>query len=367
MRRTSICFWMPKICQIYVYICLVCCISCNKDIGALQSEASIISLGISSQILTDTRTLVNDDILRTICTPDNNGNHESIGVWGQYTIENLGQQTSFTEFDGEPLDYAIKATDPNPYNNWNYPGEGRVWQYNAQYDFRACFPQALMTNLMTQMDATIIQGGPINTSVLQEDLLVAATRINTTDGAPDGPVNLDMKHIFSALRFKVRTADGYTTPNNESITSCWLQNQGNGADLFATSGYLVHSGNVAPEIKWYTYESSSVPMYMWEHSGVSFTVESLLYASNGNRTGKEYTQNDGWLLVIPQQVKAETLQFCFTMSSTGNTIFRVNIPAITYKPATRYTYVLEISGANVNLDLTIAEWNKIDSTHDIVM
>lgn len=333
----------------------------------IQTEASMISLGISSETLTDTRALVNDDILRTSCTPDNNGDYESIGIWGQYTTEDSGQQVPFTEFNGVPLVYATKATDSNPYNNWNYPGDGRIWQYNAQYDFRACFPQTLMTSLMTQMDATIIQGGPINTSVIQEDLLVAATRISTMDGIPNDPVKLNMKHVFSALRFKVRTAEGYTTPDHESITSCWLQNQGNGTDLFSTSGYLVHSGNIAPEIRWYTYESSSVPMYMWEHSGVSFTNETALYTANGNRTGKEYTKNDGWLLVVPQQVKAETLQFCFTMSSTGNTIFKVNIPAITYKPATRYTYILEISGASVSLNLTIAEWNKLDSTHDIVM
>lgn len=354
----------------YIWIiCLLLCTACNSetDFSASEPNPAFISWNIRSGALEGTRALMDDESLRTACTPHYSGNYESIGIWGQYSVESSGQQTIQTEFDAVPLTFAAKAIDTNPYNNWNYPGEARIWKPYAQYDFRACFPQALMTSLMTQMDATIFQGGPINTMVLQEDLLVAATHVDTESGSLDGPVPLDMKHIFSALRFKVSTADGFTTPDDESITSCWLQNQGSGTDLFSTSGYLVHSGNATPKIEWYTYESSVTPMYVWEHSGVPLVDEGVLYTSNGNRVGKEYTANDGWLLVVPQQVKAGTLHFCFTMSTTGTSVFSVAIPPITYEPGGRYTYVLEISGANVTLDLTIAEWNRLNSTHDIIL
>mgnify|MGYP003292448916 CR=1 FL=1 len=150
----------------------------------------------------ETRALVDDNILQTSCIPVESGNYHSIGVWGQYTINENGQQTTNTEFSATPLTFSRKPTDTNPYNDWNYPGDTRYWRMDAKYDFRACYPQKRMTELMTQMDATIIQGA-VNTSVLQEDLLVAAAQVSTAITTPRGPVPLLMKHIFAALRFKI--------------------------------------------------------------------------------------------------------------------------------------------------------------------
>ena len=82
-------------------------------------------------------------------------------------------------------------------------------------------------------------------------------------------------------------------------------------------------------------------------------------------TGSEYTTNDGWLLVVPQKVKAETLRFYYTLKYTGEQIYSVNIPAITYEHGKKYTYMLEISGSDVEISLTIAPWNKMDSSYDI--
>ena len=314
----------------------------------------------------ETRALVDDNILQTSCIPVESGNYHSIGVWGQYTINENGQQTTNTEFSATPLTFSRKPTDTNPYNDWNYPGDTRYWRMDARYDFRACYPQKRMTELMTQMDATIIQGA-VNTSVLQEDLLVAAAQVSTAITTPRGPVPLLMKHIFAALKFKIMPKEGYTPPTQERVTGCWLQNTGNTTDQFSPSGYLVHSGNADPKITWYAYESSAQPMYKWEHAGLSFATEALMYSANGTTAGQEYTTNDGWLLVVPQPVKERTLQFCYTLKSTGSEVFRANIPAITYEYGKRYTYILYISGAGVEVKLKISEWNKMDSTYDIII
>lgn len=332
-----------------------------------QPEGPAIRWGVCSDEVQVTRALVDDNVLRTSCTPDAHGNSESIGVWGQYAIDEGGQTNVYSEFVATPLTYARKSVDSNPYNEWNYPGEARMWQIGGRYDFRACYPQALMTSLMTQMDATIIQGGPVNTSVIQTDMLVAATHVDTRTDVLSGPVNLNMQHVFSALRFKVRAEDGYTPPDGDGITSCWLQNTGEGTDLFSPSGYLVHSGNKDPKITWYTYESVSTPMYRWENIGVGFMTEGILYTSNGTTAGIEYTGNNGWLLVVPQTVRQGTLQFCYTLKSSGEQVFSVDIPAITYEHGMRYTYVLVIDGAEVTLKLSIAKWNQLDSVYDIVL
>lgn len=329
--------------------------------------ARTISWSIQQGGASATRALVDDEALRLACTPNVYGDHERIGVWGQYSTTEDGQQRTYNVFNATPLTYAPKLEYSNPYNDWNYPGEARFWMTNSQYSFRACYPQALMTSLMTQMEATIIQGGPINTSVLQEDMLVAASYVDVQTEMPSGPVLLDMKHIFAALKFKVRPADGYTPSSGEGITSCWLQNKGTATNLFSPSGYLVHAGNVNPEITWHTYESSSAPMYKWEHTGLSIAGENDLYTGSGTVSGHEYTGNEGWILVVPQQVQGGTLQFCYTMNSAGSYVFSVDIPAIKYEHGKRYTYILEIKGASVDLKLTIADWNRLDSVHDIIM
>lgn len=329
--------------------------------------ARAISWSIQQEGTSATRALVDDEALRLACTPNVYGNHERIGVWGQYSTAEDGQQRTYSVFNATPLTYAPKLEYTNPYNDWNYPGEARFWMTNSQYSFRACYPLALMTSLMTQMEATIIQGGPINTSVLQEDMLVAATYVDIQTEMPSGPVPLDMEHIFAALKFKVRPADGYTPSSGEGITSCWLQNKGTATNLFSPSGYLLHTGNENPEITWYTYESSSAPMYKWEHTGLSIAGENDLYTESGTVSGYEYTGNEGWILVVPQQVQGGTLQFCYTMNSAGSHVFSVDIPAISYEHGKRYTYILEISGAGVDIKLTIADWNRLDSVHDIIM
>jgi hypothetical protein len=350
---------------------LICCSafeeSLAEGIPADPMPVRHICWNIQQGTTVSTRSLVDDEALRQACTPNVYGNYESIGVWGQYSTSEDEQTRTYSVFSAEPLTYGAKTEDTNPYNDWNYPGEARLWASYSQYDFRACYPQALMTSLMTQMEPTIIQGGPINTSVLQEDMLVAAAHVDIQTEMPSGPVPLKMEHIFAALRFKVRAAEGYTPSGGEGITSCWLQNKGTATNLFSPSGYLVHSGNVNPEITWYTYESSSAPMYKWEHTGLTFATENILYTSNGGRAGQEYTQNEGWLLVVPQQVRGGTLQFCYTMNSAGSHVFSVDIPAIKYEYGKRYTYILEISGASVEIKLTIADWNRLDSVHDIIM
>lgn len=359
------------LCLIGLTLSLACCSGAeNLPLAGSPTEpmaARSISWSIQQVAIPNTRALVDDDVLRQACTPNVYGDYESIGIWGQYTTAEDGQARTNSVFNAEPLIYVEKAEYTNPYNDWNYLSETRLWVTNSQYSFRACYPQALMTSLMTQMEATIIQGGPINTSVLQEDMLVAASYVDVQTEMPSGPVPLDMEHIFAALKFKVRPADGYTPSSGEGITSCWLQNKGTATNLFSPSGYLLHTGNENPEITWYTYESSSAPMYKWEHMGLSIAGENDLYTENGTVSGHEYTGNEGWILVVPQQVQGGTLQFCYTMNSAGSHVFSVDIPAISYEHGKRYTYILEISGAGVDIKLTIADWNRLDSVHDIIM
>ena len=314
-----------------------------------------------------TRALVDNSVLKESCRIKADGTNESIGVWGQYTQDQNEKNRTVQEFVATPLNYGIKESENDALDHWYYPGELRYWQTPSVYDFRACYPQELMTGLMTQMDATMFQGGPINTSTLQEDILVAAIQVDTRRTNLSEPVPLDMQHIFAAIKFKVKAVDGFVPATGEGVTSCWLQNKNSATNLFSPSGYLVHSGNASPDITWHPYESSAAPMYKWKHQGVSFNEENTLYTPNNGLEGEQYTHNNGWLLIVPQTVKAETLQFCYTLKNAGEQVFSVNIPAITYEEGKQYTYILEIRGSQVDVSLKIAEWNHLESSHGITI
>lgn len=326
-----------------------------------------ISWSVPTMSGTDTRALVDNDKLQTSCTPDADGAHQSIGVWGQVRVALGNESFIYDDFVATPLFYAPRAEGTNPHSDWNYEGELRYWRSHAVYAIRACYPLDLMTSLMTRMEATQFQGGPLNTSVLQEDILVAASEVDTRTADWTKPVDLKLEHIFSALKFKVRAVEGFVPAVGEAITSCWLQNKTNDKDLFSLSGYFVHSGNFQPKTEWTLSESSISPMYVWNHTGISFASENTLYSPNGGLTGSEYTRNDGWILVVPQQVKENSLSFCYTMKNSSDQTFSVDIPAITYLPGKQYVYVLEIRGSEVNVDLTIADWNYKESSYDIIM
>ena len=336
----------------------------EKDVPVPEKKA--ITWQVESDTVAQSKALVDNNVLQKACTPNADGTNETIGVWGDYTVKSDGQDIIVQEFIATPLTYVI---DSESSGKWVYsdPGEEKYWTSFAVYDFRACYPQKLMTSLMTQMDATMFQGGPINTSSLQEDILVAAKQVDTRMANLSEAVRLNMQHIFAAIKFKVKPVDGFVPANSEGVTSCWLQNTNNATDLFSPSGYLVHSGNATPVITWHTYESSTAPMYKWEHDGVSFQFENTLYTSNGGKAGNEYIHNDGWILIVPQTVKEGTLTFNYTLKNAGSQVFSVNIPAITYEHGKQYTYMLEIRGSEATIKLSIKPWNHLESSYDITI
>lgn len=336
-----------------------CAQEVDEPLPEPQPARKAISCGISGVAGLSSRTLVTNAHLQALCAAGTGT--ESIGLWGEFV--NAGTRTEI--FNAEPLTYGAKAQDTNPYNDWNYSGETRYWYSGMLYDFRACFPQDLMTNLMEQMDATNFQG-PINTKNTQDDILVGATQVNTQTSPPD-VVDIELQHIFAAIRFQVKAAEGYTPSEYEGVVACWLQNQGTTDDLFSCAGYLLHTGNDSPEIHWTPYSSVFEELYRWEYpTGVKFDDKpNSLYVPNGTNVGELYTRNDSWIMVIPQTVKDGSLKFFYKMKHTGDKVFSVTIPAITYQPGVRYNYILEIRGASATISLTIQDWNKLDASYDV--
>ncbi|MBR5297661.1 MAG: fimbrillin family protein, partial [Parabacteroides sp.] len=277
--------------------------------------------------------------------------------------------TTVTEFDAVPLTYVAKDNS-NP-THWNYPGEDKFWKLGATYTFRACFPQKLMTSLMIEMNAVMIQGGPVTTTTMQEDLMVASAYVNTVSDDLSRPITLKLRHLMSAIRFQVQADEGYTPATGEGISSCWLVNKRDDDTGFSTSGYLVYNGvDTWESIVWHKYASSSDKMYYWEHNpGVTFSnTPTSLYVDDLDLTteGDEFSQQDGWVLIVPQENDG-SLCLCYTLNNAPDMVFEKNIPAITYEAGKKYNYILTISGTEVTLTLKMADWNQLDSSYDIIL
>ena len=86
------------------------------------------------------------------------------------------------------------------------------------------------------------------------------------------------------------------------------------------------------------------------------------------------------MLILPQ-ASPGSLKFCFTTQSGGDAVFTVTIPQVTeridngdgtftesteYLPGKRYTYTVSISKTDLELTLTVADWNERESSHSII-
>ncbi len=321
------------------------------------------------------------------CTPQAAGGEgKAIGIWADYayTDERGDEVVMKNLFSGTRLIYADKPGG-NPHSWWNYEGDDLYWFLGGSYKFRAYFPQELGQNVISSATATtfVIE---YPTHEMQEDLLLAYNRVDTTDPQVDLslPVKLDFSHGLAAIRFLVK-AD---FANTDQLTSCYLQNVE--TQDFATSGILAYGTDTDPEaISWVMgyYPPATERIYYWENAGVEFSYDgagtshpALAYSPEGCTAGELFTRNNGWVLILPQ-ASSGRLQFCFTTRNGEEAVYRVTIPQITeriqandgslfesteYRPGRRYTYTISITKTDLELSLTVADWNLRESSHSIV-
>jgi hypothetical protein len=78
--------------------------------------------------------------------------------------------------------------------------------------------------------------------------------------------------------------------------------------------------------------------------------------------------------MIPQDLHPGT-QICFTTENSAGNVFRVNLPDKLYdssnneftslEPGYRYTFNVVISRLDIEVFITIREWNLLDSSYSI--
>lgn len=396
--------------------------SCNdddtKEIISPITESTTLPLNWSIMPIEDmrghTRALINSNTnLENACKPTTG---EGIGIWGDYELNtNEGKQTieGFLD-DVKLIYYGISQAEDSP-TGWDYSSEteDQYWVWGGVYKFRAYYPQtAIRDHVISSSNATTFVIN-YNTTQLQEDLLVAYQPINTMQWNLAEPVPLQFRHALAGLRFQFQLEQGLN--ETDYLTSCWLQNTS--ARDFTSVGMLAY-GTEDPNnnneynpnwLDWHeSYNSPATEkMYYWEcpRTGSTGGIEIKMQGSanpataytnaTGTTEGTAFLNNDGYVLIIPQQSDG-TVQLCFTTYEGGKTVYRIPIPQVTgtstdtqrgnfsydknntlilgsaidtsgtdFVAGYLYTYMVTITKTNLGMTLSIAPWNELKSSFDI--
>lgn len=322
--------------------------ACEKaDENLLDTESSIIHLNI-----------VNIEYPSSFCkslvesTSDlqNQSNIycKNIGIYGK-EVNSAG-----LIFDNTQLYYQQ--------NRWSYEYP-RKWQKNENYHFFAYYPYVDDPVIKPSYnEENNILSYLYDTQVSQDDLLIAYTHVDTSiESLLKRPVQLRLSHALAAVRFLFKLNDH--SLQTEKLKSCYLKTTDN--NLFTTEALLSYNqANKYWESR--TYAEKEKPLFQWEVTeGLPFSSKEIATAYTFE--GK-YSANDGWLLLIPQEITQGSLWYCFT-TSTKSYSTKLNIPE-GLKAGKRYTFTISLSQANedptynTSVDVLIEDWNIIkDDNH----
>ena len=351
------------------FFSMVLLCSCSKVVNDKPSDESVSELikwkiaveDVIDRMAPSTKALIEEyNDLKEACTALENREAEKIGLLGNFTLDGKSE----TAFDNVDLWWWEKENG-NPFSDyqgndsyWNYPGEDVYWEDGADYTFKAYFPKS-QVGLQPGSDAEKLLI-VYDTQVSQFDLLVAH---RTLRAKSENPVNLPLKNALAALGFDFQFVDDQVT---DRLLSCWLENQSDGG--FYTSSTL----NFENEIIWpqSTPVPAGRPIYYWEpDSPVEITGSKAVKAYStaaSVENGSLYTDNSGWLLIIPQSSKNPgTLKLCFKTSTGGSAVYSINLPAYDFQAGHRYNYHVKMTSTGIELSLTIADWNERKSSYEI--
>lgn len=326
----------------------------EMDIPTSYPEATAFPISCSAHAASaasNSRTLIDGDTqaerdaaLQAACTPGTGG--DAIAIYGSYTPNSGGDAT--TVFDNTALVYdaSVGTNDETNRINWNYANE-QYWTKEATYDFRACYPQGLLTGSPASLSGTY------NTLTQQKDLMVAYTQVNTltTPSAMGTPVPLEMHHALAAVSFKVQSEDG----SDMTLASLSLN------DLYTVGTFTYDYTGATPTPLWTDWSNRHTrTSYEWS-GNLAFNNETLV--THYSATGLGTYATDGYILVIPQTCRP-TLDLS-TTKKTYNTASLHTAEGVTYEPGKKYTYTITVSPAEqLIVTLSIKPWNNLNSSYD---
>ena len=289
-----------------------------------------------------------------IQTTDSNLKEHPFGVFGGYS-DVAGDENFTNVFLSSAAQKVSWNTDKWTYNPLQY------WKLNKFYRFRAYHPysgSAFTINAMSNVDDIFIEYA-INAG--KEDLLVGFQTVESTASNIKNKVKFAFKHALCALEFKIAfkndpfIEDSYT----DNLTSFHLS----GLIPTGTLQYTHEDGNYLSDvIKWDATYFDDGEYYEW-------TGSKLFPKYNGSNATTVF-DDKGLVFCIPQTCSpAETKQTTvnFKTEKAGNAIHSAPLPKMQWEPGKVYTYTLLINKSDLEISVTIKDWDKIQANEDLFL
>lgn len=292
-----------------------------------------------------------------IQTTDSNLKNLPFGVFGGYS-DVAGDENFTNVFLSSAAQQVSWKTDKWTYDPLQY------WKLNKIYRFRAYHPysgSAFSINAMSDVDDIFIEYA-INAG--KEDLLVGFQTVESTASNIKNKVKFAFKHALCALEFKIAfkkdpfIEDSYT----DNLTSFHLS----GLIPTGTLQYTHEDGNYLSDvIKWDATYFDDGKYYEWTGS-----KQFQKYNDNGTNATTVFDGDDGLVFCIPQTCSpADTKQTIvyFKTEKAGDAVHSAPLPKMQWEPGKVYTYTLLVNKSDLEISVTIKDWDEIQANEDLFL
>lgn len=289
-----------------------------------------------------------------IQTTDSNLKNLPFGVFGGYS-DVAGDENFSNVF----LSSAAQKVSWNS-DKWTYDPL-QYWKLNKFYRFRAYHPysgSAFSINAMSDVDDIFIEYA-INAG--KEDLLVGFQTVESTASNIKNKVKFAFKHALCALEFKIafKNDDFIEKDYTDKLRSFHLS----GLIPTGTLQYTHEDGNYLSDvIKWDATYFDDGKYYEW-------TGSKSFPKYNGSNATKVF-DGSGLVFCIPQTCSpSETKQTTvnFKTEKAGDAVHSAPLPKMQWEPGKVYTYTLLINKSDLEISVTIKDWDKIQANEDLFL
>ena len=255
------------------------------------------------------------------------------------------------------------ATPGDPYTGvWNYDNVV-YWKDTGHYYFTSVFPK----NDYAAIDNSTYKLGFSYSAGTNTDIMVARAYRNASTG--QDPVNLEFKHITSAVRFLFGKSSD--SPSDQyALTSFQLEN-------------IVVNGNFSLLTRITNPASDPITSLNWSNSGYTTTLAAWTAQSNGDRKVVTHPSDPddpdgytpmGWYYMVPHTLNASCrVRFSVayndgepveTVLNFKGVMDQTNTAGVAWEPNQVYNYFITLTQSGLELTVQTVPWDEVSVTTD---
>ena len=329
----------------FLLLTLVACT--GNDVPVPETDLQI-RWSVQSGNIQNRRALIeNSANLQAACSDGG----QAIGIWSAYQKdgEDLTEQILGTTGDAS-------LTYDETGESWTYGDKPAYWQRDAVYYFNAYFPKEGGMTDISHTKTSI--AGTYDTETTQTDLMVSRVIVDTGNNFQGQPVELSMLHTLATLKF-IFLMDG---GDASMVLKAFSLDK-----TLKTSASLNYNTNSVSIANWTNGTlSDNSRIYEWaSNEGIEFTaITGAVPYTTGDGI---YRNNGGHILIIPQECTVAPTFNCIIggNSSENESYQNISLGTTKFEPGKNYIYTIKLKQNVVDVDLSIAAWNELNSSFNI--